>query len=353
MADVRHDSAVGAYDVSVVVPMYNVERFLPQCVESLLSQTLGERLQIVLVDDGSPDASGALGDDYAAQHENVICVHRDNGGLGPARNTGTTYAQGRYIGFVDSDDWVDSYMYERLYAIAISSDADVVFSGMRTVAAGVEIQSFPQPYGNSIFDCKEDVAQFRRTFFGAAPAKVVMEPMQVSVCPAIYRSSVIREYGIAFENIRSEDLTFNLDFLAHVSRIACVNGIFYNYRKDDQASITKTFRVETVTEYFELFEKISTRLPEKDELGYQDAAVRFDRRVIDCCRGMLVSVYSSLDEGECDTVVERILASDRLRSAVRGYPWYRVPLAQGVFLLAMKHGCKKALRVLSALRSGR
>lgn len=121
------------YDVSVVVPLYNVSEFMPKCVDSLLAQSLGGRLQIVLVDDGSPDGSGRLADEYAALHSNITCVHRRNGGLGPARNSGIDASLGVYIGFVDGDDWVDSTMYEVLYKKAEETGADAVFSGMKTV----------------------------------------------------------------------------------------------------------------------------------------------------------------------------------------------------------------------------
>lgn len=353
MTGVLNSVADASYDVSVVVPIYNVERFLSECVESLLSQTLGERLQIVLVDDGSPDASGELADEYAARFDNVLCVHRENGGLGPARNTGILHARGRYIGFVDSDDWVDGSMYERLYASAVSNEADAVYSGMRTVTNGRETAAYPQPYGDRVFSAKDEVIAFRNTFFGAAPERVTMEPMQVSVCPAIYRTKIIRDFGIEFENVRSEDILFNLDYLARVARVACIDGIFYNYRKEEQASITSTFHLETIGEYFELFDRVAARLPNDGEDGYEDASLRFDRRVIDCCRGMLVSIYTVLTGAIRGNTAARVLTSDRLRDAMQGYPWYKIPLTQGIFLLAMKCGCKPVLQLLSKLRSGR
>lgn len=353
MTDLLKDSIAATYDVSVVVPMYKVEQFLPCCVESLLSQSLGTRLQIVLIDDGSPDACGELGDKYAELYDNVLCVHRENGGLGPARNTGIRNALGRYIGFVDSDDWVDKTMYERLYSVANSSKADVVFSGMRTVAHGKELEVYPQPYGDRVFSGKSQIDSFRNTFFGAAPEKVIMEPMQVSVCPAIYRASVINQFDLKFENIRSEDVAFNLDFLAHALRIACVDDIFYNYRKDDQASITSTFRLGVIAEYYKFFDSVAKRLPSESEPSHEDASLRFNRRVIDCCRGMLVSTYTSLNRNIQDEAADCILKSTYLKNSMCNYPWYKIPIPQGLYLLAMKNDWKPLLRLFSMLRSGR
>ena len=89
--------------VSVVIPMYNVEKYLDTCVQSVRKQTLQD-IEIILVDDGSPDRCGEMAEEYAKQDSRVKVVHRKNGGLGPARNSGMEIATGEYIGFVDSDD---------------------------------------------------------------------------------------------------------------------------------------------------------------------------------------------------------------------------------------------------------
>ena len=98
--------------ISVIVPVYNVERYLRRCVGSILHQT-DRNLEVLLVDDGSTDASGAICDEYAAQEERVTAVHQKNGGLSAARNAGLERAQGTYLCFVDSDDFLDSRMLER------------------------------------------------------------------------------------------------------------------------------------------------------------------------------------------------------------------------------------------------
>lgn len=95
--------------ISVIVPVYNVERYLRRCVDSILHQTY-RNLEVLLVDDGSTDASGAICDEYAAQEERVTAVHQKNGGLSAARNAGLERAQGTYLCFVDSDDFLDSRM---------------------------------------------------------------------------------------------------------------------------------------------------------------------------------------------------------------------------------------------------
>ncbi len=117
---------VNAMKLSIIVPVYNVQDYLKECVDSLVNQTLDD-YEIILVDDGSKDMSGKLCDDMAAENPELIKVlHIDNGGQGRARNFGIEIARGDFLGFVDSDDWVDTSMYEKMYLKAEETGADVV-----------------------------------------------------------------------------------------------------------------------------------------------------------------------------------------------------------------------------------
>lgn len=115
--------------VSIIVPVYNVEAYLEMCVESLTAQTLKD-IEIILVDDGSPDNSGKMCDELAKTDSRIIVIHKENGGLSSARNAGIDIAKGRYLGFVDSDDWVEPDMFEHLLKLAEKYDADIVDCGM-------------------------------------------------------------------------------------------------------------------------------------------------------------------------------------------------------------------------------
>lgn len=113
------------YDVSVIVPIYNAEKYLEQCIQSILAQTK-DRLQLVLVDDGSTDSSPIIVDQYANE-QNVIVVHKKNSGLIKARIEGIMVAEGKYIGWVDADDFIENDMFEKLYNIAVSKQSEVVY----------------------------------------------------------------------------------------------------------------------------------------------------------------------------------------------------------------------------------
>lgn len=113
--------------LSIIVPVYNVEKYLKTCINSLLEQKL-DAYEIILVDDGSTDSSGGICDEYAKKHEKIQVIHKKNDGLSSARNTGIENAVGKYIGFVDSDDYIMPEMYKNLIEVAKMCNAQMVMS---------------------------------------------------------------------------------------------------------------------------------------------------------------------------------------------------------------------------------
>lgn len=118
--------------VSIIVPVYKVEKYLERCVQSILRQTLSD-IEVILVDDGSPDNCGQMCDELANKDNRIVVVHKKNGGLSSARNAGLQVANGEYIGFVDSDDAVTPLMYEKLYDIGVKHHCDVVMCDYRRI----------------------------------------------------------------------------------------------------------------------------------------------------------------------------------------------------------------------------
>jgi glycosyltransferase involved in cell wall biosynthesis len=110
--------------ISIIVPVYKVQKYLEKCINSILAQSINN-FELILIDDGSPDDCGIICDSYAAKDKRVKVIHKKNEGLSAARNTGLEIAEGKYIGFIDSDDWVDQKMYETLINLLIDNDADI------------------------------------------------------------------------------------------------------------------------------------------------------------------------------------------------------------------------------------
>jgi Glycosyltransferases involved in cell wall biogenesis len=141
--------------ISIIVPVYKVEQYLNRCVDSIINQTY-KNLEIILVDDGSPDNCGKICDEYATKDSRIKVIHKENGGLSSARNAGLDIASGGYIGFVDSDDWIESNMYYVLINLAIENDSDIVQCGYWSVSEkGDKIRKFT--YKNNKFTSNEDV----------------------------------------------------------------------------------------------------------------------------------------------------------------------------------------------------
>ncbi len=121
--------------ISVIVPVYNVEKYLPKCIESILAQTY-EHIEILLIDDGAQDQSGKICDDYAQKDSRIRVIHKENGGLSDARNRGIIEARGEYLGFIDSDDYIDPDMYEVLYNTLEKHGADMSMCGVYEIYEG-------------------------------------------------------------------------------------------------------------------------------------------------------------------------------------------------------------------------
>ena len=115
-------------ELSIIVPVYKVEKYLPKCLDSILAQTFTD-FELILIDDGSPDRCGDICDEYAAKDDRLIVIHQENKGVSAARNAGLDIARGEYIGFVDSDDWIEPEMYETMLATAKESEAEIVACG--------------------------------------------------------------------------------------------------------------------------------------------------------------------------------------------------------------------------------
>lgn len=138
--------------ISVIVPVYNVEKYLDTCVQSILAQTY-KNLEVILVDDGSPDFSPSLCDQWQQRDSRVKVIHKKNGGLSDARNAGIDASSGDYLAFVDSDDYISPVMYEELLRVAKETDADIVTSNLCFVSEGkkeyghINLPAFPATFG--------------------------------------------------------------------------------------------------------------------------------------------------------------------------------------------------------------
>lgn len=200
--------------ISIVVPAYKMEPYVRKCLDSLINQTY-QNLEIILVDDGSPDRCGEIFDEYAAQDQRVKVIHKENGGLSSARNAALEIATGEFVGFVDSDDWVEPDMFEYLLSGIQRHDADVAVCGMIFVYPGRQ----------------KDVGWHEELVLGQEQmAKALLEPgpLENYACDKLWRRKLFQ--GIQFPLGRSyEDIATTYRLLERADKIVCLPQCKYYY----------------------------------------------------------------------------------------------------------------------------
>lgn len=203
--------------VSIIVPVYLVEKELPRCVESLLSQSYS-RVEILLIDDGSPDESGAICERYAAADSRVLVFHQSNAGVSAARNRGLSLASGEYICFVDADDEVEEN-YVRSFVDGLGPEVDLVFQGICEIRNGKTLCKVPPR------------KLFKQGELTEAIALINKQSMFGYVCNKLYRRSIVIEHGMCFrpDISLSEDRIFALEYMLHVRRMQLVDTCAYRY----------------------------------------------------------------------------------------------------------------------------
>lgn len=232
--------------VTIVVPVYKTEKYLEQCVQSLRSQSYSA-LEVLLVDDGSPDDCPARCDAYAAQDERIRVIHKENGGAQLARKAGLDAACGAYVMFVDGDDWIDPETVACCVQAALRDGADCVLFGYVREYPG---HSLPNPLFDGGFSCDEEQSEERvhRRIVGP-DGEALRQPQRVdnlsSVCMKLYRTEKARMGRIVSERVvgTSEDTIFNL-YALDGCRVSYVNHCFYHYRKSNAQSITTAHKPE-------------------------------------------------------------------------------------------------------------
>lgn len=217
--------------ISVIVPIYNVEKYLVKCVDSILAQTYQE-LEVILVDDGSPDNCGQICDEYAQRDPRIRVIHKPNGGLSDARNAGLEICTGDYIGFVDSDDWIEPQMYGTLLELLHRFDADMAFGGVADDLERGDIVTTVKTsnYGQTPF-AEDKLTAMRRYFHGSW-----------SAWDKLYRADLFRgiQYSVGEIN---EDEAIVLQLLERCQRVCYTDQVFYHYmhREDNQTITNSSF----------------------------------------------------------------------------------------------------------------
>lgn len=322
--------------ISVIVPVYNVERYLRQCIESILHQTYTD-FEVILVDDGSLDSSGKICDEYSERFSNISVLHKKNEGLGYARNAGIEKAHGEFIVFVDSDDYVEENMLFDLYNALIECGVDTCMGGHNRVNMKNEFIS-SHPYKKTLFKYEQVVKKFIPRFIGSAPEK--SDCVSTAAWNVLYSMDIIRKNDLKFPSEReliSEDIIFNLDYFKYSTGVSLIETCNYNYRINNN-SLTTNYKEHR----FELIKKLYfVEMKKLKNLGIYDVAkYRLMRQFFNYLRMCFKQediLVSKLNHKNALINIKKICSDTLVESIISEFPIDKLGMTQKVFVLLVKY----------------
>ncbi|MGI2328935.1 glycosyltransferase family 2 protein [Planococcus sp. YIM B11945] len=294
--------------VSIIVPVYNAEKYISQCVESILSQTYGH-IELLLIDDGSTDSSGKVCKEFAARDPRVNVIHQPNAGPSAARNRGIAEASGTFIQFVDSDDSIDPEMTETMVN-ALAPDEQLVICGYKNM---LEIDGKPVPEKSFSFS---KAGSYEKAELLAYFGELYRDYFIHFNWNKLYSASLLKTHHLSFDTevIRGEDMLFNLSYLELCSRIRIIKEPFYNYLNSNSESITSTFRPNLFENQQMLFEKTREFLREHGVYSGENKEYveEFYTSRIVACFNNLFHPYSTLTHRQVNTHILKIMWDERV-----------------------------------------
>lgn len=247
--------------ISVIVPIYNVEKYLDRCIASVCAQSY-QNLEIILVDDGSPDGCGKICDSWEKKDTRIKVVHQINGGLSKARNAGLEVAGGDYIGFVDSDDYIHPQMYETLVTTSKETGCQVVMCPYQAVdEEGKDVQQIKENLTPGVYSFEKLLTNmYRNSQFEGTCA---------SVCNKLFSRELLKQLRFK-EGIGHEDEAFMNDYMVKTEQIAVIEPPLYFYVQRQGSIMHSEFSLKRIDRYYAL----KQRLLFCADKGYNEDCIR-------------------------------------------------------------------------------
>ena len=297
--------------LTVVIPVYNVEKYLKRCVESVLVQGW-HNYDILLVDDGSTDSSPQICDDYVKAYDFISVIHKENGGLSEARNTGILHAKGEYVYFPDSDDWLEPQTFTELAEVLESQEFELV-SFNREFVKGEEDPIVSDPLVTQVFGGKDAFVQMLKHSYitGFANDK-------------IYKKSLFIDNNISFPKGKYyEDLGTNYKLFLSAKNVFATNQKYYHYLIDNPDSITQSWNEQKFSDMFGFYKDIFYSDFVRSQLNKEELQIS-QRYYVNGLIHILASLYKSkLDKnyGEITSEVKQELEKNKMTcSEVKSIP---------------------------------
>lgn len=269
---------------SIIVPIYNVERYLEQCIESVLAQDY-QNYELILVDDGSPDNSIDICAKYAKQYSNIVFIHKINGGVSDARNAGIQIARGEYLMFLDSDDyWEGTTILSDLQKIIIENNPDTIFNYMSSV--------YPEKIVNHYINRDKLIGSFREDFQGLYQDGIYLG---FPFTKTIKRELILTNHLFFIKGRSFEDVAWSFFLTKYINSYAIYKNCFYMYRRERKGSISS---VATSKNQVSLFQNLSDVITEIENMKLNNELLPGFKKYVDDIYGYIITCYELLPENE-------------------------------------------------------
>ena len=298
--------------ISIIMPVYGVEEYVGKAIESMQAQTLTE-WEFFCVDDGTKDRSGEICDSYAEKDSRITVIHKENGGAPSARNTAIDLAKGKYMYFLDSDDWAEPTMLEDMYRLAERDGAQLVVAGYYIDTYYTDTEKYVQEQfcADAVYKNSEE---FRKNAHRLFDKNLLYTPWN-----KLYLSSYILENKLYFPQTFWDDFPFNLSVVRDVERVTVTSGKYYHFIRKRAESETAKYRSdmfekreEEHTWLIELYKYWQINSPEIEEF----LARRYIERIIGCIENV-TNKNCTLTGAQKKEEIRKMISSDRARSAVK------------------------------------
>ena len=330
--------------VSIIVPVYNVEKYLSRCLDSLLMQTLTD-IEVIAINDGSTDSSLNILINYKEMDNRLKIIDQSNGGVSSARNTGIEAANGDYIGFVDPDDWIDNKMYENLYQTAQTEQADIVMcSYIREFGTHSKAKDFHLP--EKVCYYNEEVQEnIMRRLVGPLNEEVGNPELLDAwgtVWSKVYRTELIKENKLLFTDLTkigtNEDTLFNIQAFYYANSFVFLNQPFYHYWRSNDTSVTSGYKPNLMNQWFNLYNIIEGFLNEKGVS--EDFYTALNNRICLNVLGFGLNTISENNQSSMTHKIQRIkqtLNNDRIKRSFKQLDLSAFPIVWKSFYFCAKN----------------
>ncbi len=288
--------------ISIIIPIYNVEKYLPRCLNSILAQTMPkEDFEVIMVDDGSWDDSGKICDQYVKRCNNFKVIHQDNSGVASARNTGLEIALGEYVAFVDPDDYIEQEYLRLSYERALKTNAEIVIfdaykENENRDVKNCESQRMEHADIDFSTDVKNDITSMRcQILYPYMASRISRARLSVNVPLAapwdkLYKKSFLKEKSLKFQSELKvlDDMCFNFDSFGKAAKITYMHIPLYHY-KVNISSITNSYKADRPVQDMKVFTYLKNEIDNvEDDIAHKELLQAYYARIIKsfaiCCR---------------------------------------------------------------------